>query len=139
MPRKRHTPEEIVAKLRQVDVPVSRGRGVAEAARSIGTTEVTYHRWREEYGGPKSDQVKRMEALEAENARPRRAIADLTLDEPILEEAASGNSRAPRAAGPASTTSAPSRGSPSAGCAACSARTARRGARRRGGGRTRSG
>ena len=91
MPRKRHTPEEIVAKLRQVDVLTSQGRGVAEAVRSIGTTEVTYYRWRKEYGGLRSDQVKRMKALEAENARLRRAVAELTLDKLILKEAASGN------------------------------------------------
>ena len=95
MPRKRHTPEEIVAKLRQVDVLVSQGQGVADAVRSIGVTEVrcevTYYRWRQEYGGPKTDQVKRLRELETENARLRRAVADLTLDKLILKEAASGN------------------------------------------------
>jgi putative transposase len=91
MPRKRHTPEEIVAKLRQVDVLVSQGRGVADAIRAIGVTEVTYYRWRQEYGGLKADQVKRLKALEAENARLRRAVAELTLDKQILKEAASGN------------------------------------------------
>ena len=60
MPRKRHTPEEIVAKLRQVDVLVSQGRSVADAIRAIGVTEVTYYRWRQEYGGLKADQVKRL-------------------------------------------------------------------------------
>ncbi len=91
MPRKRHTPEEIVAKLRQVDVLVSQGQTVADAVRAIGTTEVTYYRWRKEFGGLRSDQVKRMKELEAENARLRRAVADLTLDKLILKEAASGN------------------------------------------------
>jgi putative transposase len=91
MPRKRHTPEEIVAKLRQVDVLVSQGRSVADAIRAIGVTEVTYYRWRQEYGGLKADQVKRLKALEAENARLRRAVAELTLDKQILKEAASGN------------------------------------------------
>ena len=91
MPRKRHKPEEIVAKLRQVDVLVSQGQSVADAVRSIGATEVTYYRWRKEYGGLRSDQVKRMRAIEAENARLRRAVADLTLDKLILKEAASGN------------------------------------------------
>ncbi len=91
MPRKRHTPEEIVAKLRQVDVLVSQGQSVADAVRAIGATEVTYYRWRKEFGGLKSDQVKRMKELEAENARLRRAVADLTLDKLILKEAASGN------------------------------------------------
>lgn len=91
MPKKRHKPEEIVAKLRQVDVLVSQGQSVADAIRSIGVTEVSYYRWRREFGGPKTDQVKRMKELEAENARLRRAIADLTLDKLILKEAASGN------------------------------------------------
>jgi putative transposase len=91
MPRKRHKPEEIVAKLRQVDVLVSQGKPVAEAVRAISVTEVTYYRWRQEFGGLKSDQVKRMKDLEAENVRLRRAISDLTLDKMILKEAASGN------------------------------------------------
>ena len=88
---KRHKPEEIVAKLRQVDVLVSQGQSVAEAIRSIGVTEVTYYRWRQEYGGLKSDQVRRMKELETENQRLRKAVADLTLDKLILKEAASGN------------------------------------------------
>ena len=91
MPRKRHKPEEIVAKLRQVDVLVSQGKSVADSVRDIGVTEVTYYRWRQEFGGLKSDQVKRLKYLEAENARLRRAVADLTLDKLILKEAASGN------------------------------------------------
>ncbi len=80
MSRKRHKPEEIVAKLRQVDVLLAQGQTVADAIRSIGVTEVTYYRWRNEYGGLKSDQIKRLKDLETENARLRRAIADLTLD-----------------------------------------------------------
>lgn len=91
MPRKRHKPEEIVAKLRQVDVFVSQGQSVADAVRAIGVTEVTYYRWRQEYGGLKSDQVRKMKDLEAENTRLRRAVSDLTLDKIILKEAASGN------------------------------------------------
>ena len=91
MPKKRHKPEEIVAKLRQVDVLVSQGQSVADAIRSIGVTEVSYYRWRREFGGLKTDQVRRMRELEAENARLRRAVADLTLDKLILKEAASGN------------------------------------------------
>ena len=91
MPKKRHKPEEIVAKLRQVDVLVSQGQSVADAIRSIGVTEVSYYRWRREFGGLKTDQVRRMKELEAENARLRRAVADLTLDKLILREAASGN------------------------------------------------
>jgi putative transposase len=91
MGTKRHKPEEIVAKLRQVDVLVSQGRSVADAIRSIGVTEVTYYRWRQEYGGLKSDQVRRMKDREIENQRLRKAIADLTLDKLILQEAARGN------------------------------------------------
>ena len=91
MPRKRHKPEEIVTKLRQVDVLVAQGRTVADAVRSIGATEVTYYRWRQEYGGLKADQVRRLKELETENARLRRAVADLTLDKLILKEAAAGN------------------------------------------------
>ena len=91
MPRKHHKPEEIVAKLRQVDVWVSQGKSVADSIRAIGVTEVTYYRWRQEYGGLRSDQVKRMKDLEAENTRLRRAVSDLTLDKMILAEAARGN------------------------------------------------
>ena len=96
MPKKRHKPEEIVAKLRQVDVLVSQGQSLADAVRSIGVTEVTYYRWRQEYGGLKTDQVKRLKDLETENARLRKAISDLTLDKLILQEAAKGNFK-PRA------------------------------------------
>jgi len=91
MPRKRHKPEEIVAKLRQVDVLVSQGQNVADAIRSISVSELSYYRWRKEFGGLKIDQVKRLKDLETENARLRKAIADLTLDKLILKEAASGN------------------------------------------------
>jgi transposase-like protein len=91
MPRKHHKPEEIVAKLRQVDVLVSQGQPVADAVRTIGVTEVTYYRWRQEYGGLKSDQVRKLKELEAENVRLRRAVSDLTLDKMILAEAAKGN------------------------------------------------
>ena len=91
MPTKRHRPEEIVAKLRQVDVLTSQGQSVADAIRSIGVTEVTYYRWRQEFGGLKSDQVKRLKDLETENTRLRRVVSDLTLDKLILQEAARGN------------------------------------------------
>ncbi len=91
MPRKRHKPEEIVARLRQVGVLASQGQSVADAVRSIGVTEVTSDRWRQEYGGPKADQVRRLKELETENARLRRAVSDLTLDKMILAEAARGN------------------------------------------------
>ena len=91
MASKHHKPEEIVAKLRQVEVLVGQGKTVAESARAIGVTEATYYRWRAEYGGLKLDQVKRLKQLEAENARLRRAVSDLTLEKLILKEAASGN------------------------------------------------
>jgi len=88
---KKHKPEEIVAKLRQVDVLTSQGTPIADAVRSIGVTEVTYYRWRNEYGGLKCDQIKRLKDLETENARLRKAVSDLTLDKQILQEAARGN------------------------------------------------
>ncbi len=91
MAGKRHKPEEIVAKLRQIDVLISQGRSAAESIRSIGVTEVTYYRWRSEFGGLKGVQVKRLKELEAENARLRRAVSDLTLDKLILAEAAKEN------------------------------------------------
>ena len=91
MPRKIYKPEEIVAKLRQVDVLTSQGQSVAEAIRAIGVSEVTYYRLRQEFGGLKSDQVKRLKDLETENTRLRRAVSDLTLDKLILQEAARGN------------------------------------------------
>ena len=91
MSRKRYTPEEIVAKLRQVDVLVAQGQSIDAAARSIGVTQTTYHRWRREFGGLKLDQVKRLKELEAESQRLRKAVADLTLDKVILTEAARGN------------------------------------------------
>ena len=91
MPRKRYQREEIVAKLRQVDVLVLQGSMVADAVRQIGVSEVIYYRWRREFGGLKIEQVKRLKALEIENARLRLAISDLALDELILQEAARGN------------------------------------------------
>jgi transposase-like protein len=91
MAGKRSTPEQIVAKLRQVEVLTAQGKPVAEAARAIGVSEPSYYRWRAEYGGLKLDQVKRLKQLEAENARLRKAVADLTLEKLVLKEAASGN------------------------------------------------
>ena len=91
MPQKKHKPEEIVAKLRQVDVLLSQGRPVEEAIRAISVTAFTYYRWRKEFGGLKGDQVKRLKELEKENDRLRKAVSDLTLEKLILKEAASGN------------------------------------------------
>ena len=75
MPRKRYRPEEIVAKLRQVDVLVSQGQNIADAIRQIGVSEVTYYRWRQEYGGLKTDQIRRLKELEQENSRLRKAMS----------------------------------------------------------------
>ncbi len=86
--KKRHTPEEIIAKLLQVDALTSQGRSIADAVRSIGVTEVTYYRWRQEYGPLKSDQIKRLKDLEQENARLRQAVSELTLEKLILKEEA---------------------------------------------------
>ena len=91
MPKKQYKPEEIVAKLRQVDVHLSQGSSVADAIRQIGVSEVTYYRWRQEFGGLKISQIKRLKELETENARLRRAVSDLTLNKAILQEAARGN------------------------------------------------
>ena len=90
MPRKRHTPEQVINKLREAEVAISGGGTVAEASRQIGVTEQTFYRWRNEYGGLRIDQVKRMKQLELENTRPKRAVVDLTLDNQILKEAAEG-------------------------------------------------
>ena len=133
MPNKVHKPEEVVAKLRQVDVLVSQGQTTADAIRSIGVTEVTYHRWRKEFGGLKADQVKRLKDLETENTRLRKAVADLTLDKLILKEAASGNLSAPRVDAFASSMGDGSWPCPSAACAWRSDSTARRNASCRGG------
>jgi putative transposase len=91
MPRKRYKPEEIVAKLRQVDVLASQGTSMADAIRQIGVSEVTFYRWRQEFGGLKIEQVKRLKELEVENSRLRKVVSDLTLDKLILTEAAKGN------------------------------------------------
>ncbi len=91
MPRLRHTVEQILAKLREAEVALSKGQPVVAACRTLGITEQTYYRWRNEYGGLKSDQVKRLKDLERENTRLKRAVADLTLDKLILKEAAEGN------------------------------------------------
>jgi putative transposase len=91
MARKRYKPEEIVARLRQVDVLVSQGQNMMDATRQIGVSGVTYYRWRQEFGGPKTEQVKRLKDPELENSRLRKAVSDLTLDKLILQEAARGN------------------------------------------------
>ena len=91
MPRKKHTPEQIITKLREAEVAMSTGSTVSEVCRQIGVTEQTFYRWRNEYGGLSLDQAKRLKLLEAENGRLKRAVADLTLDNQILKEVAEGN------------------------------------------------
>jgi len=91
MAGKRDKPEEIVLKLRQVEVLQGQGSSIADAVRQIGVTQQTYYRWRKEYGGMSRDQLKRLKELEVENTRLRRAVSDLTLDKMILTEAARGN------------------------------------------------
>ena len=90
MARKVHTTEQIIGKLRHAEVMLGQGRSVDEIVREIGVTKNTYYRWRQEYGGLKLDQAKRMKELEAENARLKRAVADLTVDNQILKEISKG-------------------------------------------------
>ena len=87
---KRAKPEEIIAKLRAVEVRLSQGESAGQAVRSIGVTEQTYYRWRKEYGGLQIDQAKRMKDMGKENARLRRAVSDLTVDNQILKEVVRG-------------------------------------------------
>jgi len=91
MANKRHKPEDIVTKLRQVDVLVGQGMRRIDAIREIGVVEQTYYRWRKQYGGMGTDQLKELKRLQKENERLRRAVSDLTLDKLILSEAARGN------------------------------------------------
>jgi putative transposase len=91
MARQKHTVEQIISKLRQAEVELSRGRTMAEVCRSLGVTQQTYYRWRKEYGGLKMDQAKRLKQVEQENTRLRKAVAEPTLDKLILREAARGN------------------------------------------------
>jgi putative transposase len=92
MAKKAFKPEQIIGKLREVEVLLSQGSTVGEASRKIGVTEQTYYRWRKEYGGMRVEQAKRLKALEQENTRLKRLVADITLDNAILKEAARGNS-----------------------------------------------
>ena len=91
MGAKRYRPEEIISKLREAEVLLAEGVRVGEVVRRLGVTQVTYYRWRKEYGGMKVDQAKRLKELERENARLKRLLADAELDKAILKEAASGN------------------------------------------------
>jgi len=91
MKRNRFTVEQIIRMLREAEVYVSQGKSIAQASRALGISEQTYYRWRKEYGGMKVSQARRLKELEQENARLKRAVADLTLDKLILREALEGN------------------------------------------------
>lgn len=91
MATKRHKPEEIVSKLRRVEVLVGQGMPRIDAIRQIRITEQAYYRWRKQYGGMGADQLKELKRLQKENGRLRKAVSDLTLDKPVLPETAKGN------------------------------------------------
>ena len=91
MARRRYRAEEIIAKLREAEILLAQGMKVPEVVRELGIHEVTYYRWRKEYGGMRVNQMKRLKELEQENTRLRKAVSDLTLDKMILQEAAKGN------------------------------------------------
>ena len=91
MKGRKHTPEQIIAKLREAEVGLAKGQPIAKVARKLGITEQTYYRWRKEYGGLRTDQAKRLKELEKENARLKKLVADLSLDKAILKEAAYPN------------------------------------------------
>ena len=91
MPKKRHTAEQIIGLLRRAEVELAQGRRMGEICRGLGVSEASFYRWRAEYGGLKVDQARRLRDLERENARLKRAVAELTLDKQILKEAAEGN------------------------------------------------
>ena len=91
MVKKPYTPEQIINKLREAEIQINQGMSIAEASRKLGVTEQTYYRWRKEYGGLRIEQAKKLKSLEKENARLKKLVADLSLDNAILKEAAEGN------------------------------------------------
>jgi putative transposase len=91
MARKTYTPEQIINKLREAEIHINQGIPIAEVSRKIGITEQTYYRWRKEYGGLRIEQAKKLKNLEKENARLKKLVAELSLDNAILKEAAEGN------------------------------------------------
>ena len=91
MAGKRHTAEQIINKLREAEVLLAEGLSVPEASRQLSVTVQTYYRWRKKHGGLRTDQARKLKDLEKENARPKRLVADLTLDKAMLQEVASGN------------------------------------------------
>ena len=91
MAKKSHSPEQIINKLREAEILLNQGATVGEASRKIGVTEQTYYRWRKEYGGMRVEQAKRLKNMEKENARLKKLVADISLDNAILKEVAEGN------------------------------------------------
>jgi len=91
MARKRYSPEQIIRILREAEVAMAQGQTMGQVCRSLGIVEQTFYRWRREYGGLKIEQARRLKVLEQENARLKRAVAELTLDKLILQEAVKGN------------------------------------------------
>jgi putative transposase len=91
MVRKGYTPEQIIGKLREAEVLLSQGNAISAACKKIGVSDYTYYRWRKEYGGMRVEQAKRLKELEVENSRLKKLVADLSLDNSILKEAARGN------------------------------------------------
>jgi transposase-like protein len=91
MRKKRHSPEQIVKKLRQAEIELARGATVAGVCKKLGITDQTYYRWRKEYGGLQVDQARRLKELERENARLKKLLAESELDKAILKEVAEGN------------------------------------------------
>ncbi len=91
MAKKGYTPEQIINKLREAEILLSRGATIADISKTIGVSDFTYYRWRKEYGGLRIEQAKKLKSLEKENARLKKLVADLSLDKAILKEAAEGN------------------------------------------------
>jgi transposase-like protein len=91
MSSRKHSTEQIIRKLREAEVELAKGRSIREVCKHLGVTDQTYYRWRKEYGGIRTDQARRLKELERENGRLKKVVADLTLDNMILKEAASGN------------------------------------------------
>ena len=91
MSSRKHSTEQIIRKLREAEIELAKGRSVREVCKQLGVTDQTYYRWRKEYGGIRTDQARRLKELERENGRLKKVVADLTLDNVILKEAASGN------------------------------------------------
>lgn len=91
MKRKRHSPEQVVRKLREADRLLSEGKDIAAVCQALEVSEATFHRWRNQYGGMKADEAKRLKELEIENGRLKKLVADLTLDKQILQESLKGN------------------------------------------------